>query len=413
MENRDTLSIVYSIKERVLFSFWKYFFQMSGIWVNDFEIEHTDMEQVPATSPCLYILGTDDGDKKLLLKENIPDGIYVIQDNAAFAEFLPRPDIFLLEWGKKEGFIAALECLFRDREVLIELLDIYMSRNLWGMAWIFHEFPEKRRGSWKAWMEKLSFSAQNDLRQVRALDTFYIEYMDLYLSYIRQGLAMKADFGASKWWKGILQKGIDFAYDYDWSLSLCDLLIRISNMNVVTRKYSFEFFDYILKREPSARVYYDQGYEFEDVMGDRERALLCYRKSYKCNSCYYRAAYKLGVYMERREQWEEALKLYKEVEYTLEYINRDNVNISIREIEYEYKVMKRLSRLCTKAVDGEEMTSKYLDRIKVLYERVMDGRCFQRIIDCMFVDQSEKVRNEMSEYIAFSIGRRFDKKYIE
>lgn len=126
-----SIGIIYDVKQNVKFSFWKYYFEMTGMWVN---AEQYDGSQDPVRYENERILFITSKRSEWLVSGNPKrNHFYIVKENSQLVEE-QRPDVYNMNFKTKGEGRVVLSWLFQlDPEIkeLLWLYNYYEKNGIW------------------------------------------------------------------------------------------------------------------------------------------------------------------------------------------------------------------------------------------------------------------------------------------
>lgn len=385
MMNRIWIS--YSGSETVEYCCLKYFFQACGIWT----VDYREMKEPAEEEIHLVILGVNDAE---YMQPYIDDRVYLMKRNSTFRLFLSRKDVVEFKWkNARENLNVLMERLFKEPaecEIMRELIDTFMKEKMWGAAWLFHEITYEENSSWDSLIADICVKTKERLKKSSLyMDSWNHKFMNVYCDYMLCGVSIKSTFSRSARCRELLQKCGLLAEERGWMPALCILTAKICSMSKLEEKYALNYYRSVRKHGDSSDNLYDIGHVYEKLYGDYASAMDYYKKSWKWNNSNYRPLYKIAVDAEDKGDWMNALRLYETIRKRI----RENVeenSISIRKIEYEYKVLKRIIWLVRMHMNDEKLLRQLQEELKVLQNSLTTRTDFKKLVHCMFGKENEK-----------------------
>lgn len=345
-----SIRIIYDIKQNVRFSFWKYFFEMTGIWVNAEQYDGTRFVVKNENEKTLLLLS---GRSEWIASDKWNRNCFYILKARSRVLVSRRQDLCTMDFENKDKCAAVIHWLFRtdpQKEKLLEMYVCYGKYNLWKYLWLFQEFSYSE-GDIDRWAEEITAVCGEFLRefefQWNEMDNSYVSYACLYLEYIQLAMKSRSRRLLSDDVEDLLLKGQRMARKWGAMPALNILLGRICSLSVNWSHWSESYYLKALavcgKMEHAStyELKYKVGRIYEKNYGDWGRAVRYYHQSLRENHRFYRAIYKLGIEAEREESWENAVDCYRVLEQSL-LKDWSNKQISIKTLEYLCKVWNRL-----------------------------------------------------------------------
>ena len=386
--------ITYKAKEAVTYCFWKYFFESCGVWVSEAEITG-NWDGTFKSGSQLVILDEDEYE--------------VVK-----AKVIPHNCVFHI--GKEELTFSyakqVLQWLFEGHDELDELLNlmrIFVETGLWGASWLFHEITQSEKNFRKQEIVECCRQVSEQLCNNRR---WHSRFMRLYCDYIKRGVADKDCYDEAMHLKHI-----------DYLLEQCGDLInlrpkspviwllagKICMLSADSNKRAIDMYLRAANYEPKPQFYYEIGHIFEQAYGNEATAYEYYKKiQEKCPS-FYRAIYKLAVKAEADGQWMRAINYYIDVKRIL----KDRAGgecITIREVEYIYKVNRNILNICKKNIIDDRIAIHYQKEIEEIYIQLDEIMDLNRLVSCMF--RSEEANTIFYEIIDI-VREKFSKQCFQ
>ena len=401
--------ISYSPGRSVEYCFWKYFFQISGIWVKD-EVIKGHWKIDTAKTPHLVIFSRNDESNYGNLYPNI---VYCVRKKSNKASY--RRDIIKLEWWNGYYHEVLNQLFFEDVNLLRflnEMMNIFagqyrvgskekVSDGLWSSVWLFHEIAQAAMRD--EWDKQISNNAAKAmiLLEKKGKDSsvsWYYQYASLYCEYMRYGVNRNA-VTRMRWSESLLEKCSGLAEKGGWSMALSLLAGRISLLTSTQNKYAVSYFKNILRYDDQAELLYEVGHIYEKAYGDKKMAWHYYQLAYQQDSYYYRAVYKIAVKLEMEGDWLYAMGAYSRVRKIIASMQEQvKNNISIRELEYEYKSCKNILQLCRQYMNDIEFQNGLRGQIIDMNENTERYINFDKLAKLMFLEKDRKQKkNEIME----------------
>lgn len=393
----ERVYISYSTSEIIIYSFWKSFFRMCGIWLVEEEIQR-DGCNIFEDAPHLLLLGKKDD--CYILDEERNNCVYLVGKDSALAEKNDRKDIVKIdeEDKNKEIFSLVLEKLLGKRaecSKLQELLEAFMEERLWGISWSYNEMAFQEN---KSYDDYINFACDKALERIRGEQEWHHRFLKLYCEYIKYGISADSLLSRSKECIRLLLDCERLAEPYGWCTQLCVIAGKICGLSQLERRYKLNYYRSIEKRDRNAEILYDIGHIYEKILGDSDSAVNYYKQSYEQNQEYFRAGYKLAVNMELKGKWMEAFSMYEKIRALLKRVDLDDA-ISIKEIEYRCKSCKRLIQICERYVAGDDLIKDYNDEIIEMSGQVQNGNVFKNLFRHMFGEDEKSLKSQILEAV--------------
>lgn len=405
--------ISYSPEMSVPYCFWKYFFQLSGIWVSTEKIA-TDWMPDVSKSPQLVIL--DEHDKEKIRNERYHNIVYCVKKTSE--EISDRNDIVKVNWRERSFYNNVLGRLlegYKEQEALFVLLGIFSgtdpawklldktnkgrSEGLWGASWLFHEIAQSSEGRWDQEIIQTCYMAIKilDKQKESIRDNWNCRFMKLYCEYMQCRIRDKTLIKRINGCKELLVECNKLARKEGWVPVLCVLTGKVSSLSPTENKYAVSYYSWAVEYEEQAPIYYDIGHIYEKAYGNEEKALQYYKKSYQCNKQYYRAFYKLVISLENKGKWMDAIGGYGKIREMI-WSEKVKDSISVREIEYDYKTCKRIMQLCRQNINDISLLDRYQEEIKEMHDHVELYVDYTNLIKAMYHKENyERKCQEINE----------------
>ena len=400
--------VSYSKSEAVTFSFWKHFFQICGIWVTENALKGDDIEF--SNEPHLFILGNED--IGCVKEQLINQHVYIVKDNAKYKSLLnkKRPDIFSIKrWDEKMPFAKVITALFNGKQAtaIRELLEIYIETNLWEISWLFHEFAIYRESNFDNY---ISLKCKKVLSQlnIKKEGGWNYEYMKLYIQYMLHKVMDRSLYGRMTSCQELLICWQKLEEKKELNPNLYLLKAQISEMSPIENKSAINYYLLINEYEKQSDILYRIGHLFETIYGNDEAAEKYYRKSYKCDASYYRAWYKIALYLEKRGEWIFALNIYYKIRKRLSKSETTNA-VSTFDIDYYYKCCKRIIKIYYANICDNDTIIFFENELEQMHNKIMNDMCLNKLMNCMidkesFESQRSKILKEIDNRLIDCFG---------
>lgn len=361
----EKIKIIYDIKQKVEFSFWKYFFELAGIWVTS---ERYDMDHIFTRyeeTKKIYVLSYDS--EKMIPDKSNNDICYIVRKKSRKVDD-SRNDLCRADWGDKLKFNKVVSWLYKEKaqkEELLSLLKAYCECNMWKYLWLFQEFSLDA-GDIDRWGREIINVSQNFQRKIRTqLDkkrNMYADYANLYCQYIILAIAERLDGGKSEAIGRLAENVVELHKRRIDDSALYILLAKICSLNVDMNQWIKHYYERALKYNETYELLYKMGRIYEKGYGNWDKAIQYYHASYEVNPDFYRAVYKLGVEAEKGGRWKDAATYYYQLEKCLDDdLQYDQV--SIKPMEYSCKVWNRMRYIYNKIVSVAFMGHIYSKKL--------------------------------------------------
>lgn len=379
MMNRIWIS--YSASETVEYCCLKYFFQACGIWA----VDYREMKELGEAEAHLCILGVDDAQ---YIQPYTDGRFYLVKRNSTFRSFLNRRDVVEFKWKNASGNLAALmERLFwksAECKIMQELIGVYMQEKLWGVSWLFHEIAYEDNPSWDKYIGEICAKTKEQLdKSDLSTNSWNHRFMKTYCNYMICGVSTKSTISRSAQCSDLLQQCGSLAEERGWVPSLCILTARICGMSKLKEKYALNYYRSARKYGDSSENLYDIGHIYEKLYGKYAEAMEYYIRSWRLSNSNYRPLYKIAVDMEEKGDWMSALRLYENIRKCIRE-NKEENSISIKAIEYEYKVLRRIIWLVKTYMDDEKLLNHLQEELEMLRNNLETRTDFRKLVHCMF-----------------------------
>ncbi|HBA69755.1 MAG TPA: hypothetical protein DCZ40_10435 [Lachnospiraceae bacterium] len=392
MEQRVFIS--YNSDEKVMFCFWKMFFEACGLWVIE-KILGRD-EDISEQQPHLLILGNEDF--QLIENRIRKNRVYLVKNNRNYKEVLKcRPDILDVgKWYKNDkNFRQVLLCLFRDQDaagVLPELVHFFKHGQIWGAAWLYQELADEGNKHIDAWiMSQCSMTLEG--LQKRKNRNWYADFFEIYCEYIMCGAGVKSLFSRSNECERLLEKCKILSQKRGWTSSLYLLSGKICGLSQMEEQYAKYYYLSIGEEQKNTDVWYLLGHEFEKKQDAYKVALTYYKKAYDCDLQSYRALYKLAVFAEEQKEWMDAFQMFQKIKLMLEDLKAVDM-IWIRELLYSRKSCKKLIRICQNNVANIHAAEQYEMQLRDFDIKMEKTEIFSKLFYGMFGKSNEEIKKE-------------------
>lgn len=394
--------ISYSAMRSVEYCFWKYFFEVCGIWVSE-EIITEDWEMDKTKVPQLVIMDKKDETNYL---EQSPRIVYCVRKSANMPR--TRKDIVRMEWWKKYYYSVLVELFRGDRDLdcLMRLMGIFAGEinadlkvkteeGLWSATWLFHELAQSAEK--KEWDRQIRDKAMETIETLLnttedILKSSYCQYAILYCKYLQCGVN-RSSINRMNQTKELLIECEKLADKMGWTPALLFLAGKMSLLTSAENKYAVNYFDRIIKYEARADLLYEIGHIYEKAYGNVKRAWEYYQLAYRQEPDYYRALYKLAVKLETEDRWMQAISVYNRVRKIVAKKEKYD-SISVRELEYEYKSCKNILRICRRYIDDYELQNSYRLRIRDMNQNTFNYIRLDKLIKKMFLKENQAQKKE-------------------
>lgn len=395
----EKLYISYSLSERIVFNFWKSFFQICGIWLEEEEIWEENFHHFE-NLPHLLILGTKD--EKFISPVEKEGYVYLVKKNAKFAKYEARSDVIKMDRWEKTGkiFLMVLEKLLGSRGEVIQLtslLKIFTQEKLWSVMWLYNEMSFCKDEFYNDYIKS---ACEKTLWKLKGKDGWHYNYMKLFCLYMIYGISGASLPSPSNECIMLLEKCDELSERSGWSSSLYMLAGKVCELSQTECRYALNYYRSITDNDRNAEVLYCIGHSYEKIMKDIDSAIYCYKESYRLDPDYFRAAYKVAIKLEEDGKWMAAFLIYGKIELVLmKYSLREA--ISIKEIEYRYKIYKKLIGICDRYISGYTWRTSYKTEIDNMIGQIKQGKIFTKLLYFMFgdkkIDISKHVLNDIYE----------------
>jgi len=417
MKNRMKIYLTYTAEQSVEYCFWKYFFRLTGIWIEDRYLlpgDKIDTFKVPQ----LVLLDKNSEDK--ILNREYRNIFYCIENTSE----LNRRDMIKNNWESGEFQKQVIKALFKDiREykdifVWYELLDIFNgekqsdilkikpSGGLWAASWFFHEMNILGKSNWDKEISNLCMTAIKELdkKNERVKYSWNYHYMRLYCGYLQCAVNFEKEIERNKKSKLLLNKCNWLAKKRGWEPTLYFLAGKISLLSSVERKNAIYFFENALNYEKSVELYYTIGYVYQHIYQNQERALINYQMAYQYDANAYHAIYQFGLFLEKKRRWIDAISVYDKIRTIVKkFIGV--TNIEVMSLEYEYKVCRRVLNICENYINDEEIKKNYQKDLKRIVN-IIKNINLEELMGIMFDNENaEKKLNEIYSELKIEFER--------
>lgn len=399
--------IYYSSGEEHIFCFWNNFFKACGIWV----VEKTRDEvwnQSSSDTPVLFILGNSD--IELIQRICRCKHAYIVKKNATFNFAKSREDVVINSRGGKNNNDKVLRLIFsdtKDADCLYKLLDIFENYQLCGMMWIFHEVAMKNKSDADTIIKDAVNRIIDRIKEDKILrGNWHSKFMALYCEYIDSGVKTKNLIERTFLCQELRRKCEMLAKEKGWLPSLCVLTGDILRLSSAEGKLSVNFYKHATLLENSADILYEIGRIYEDMYGEKARAMDYYISAYSVNTLCYRANYKIAFDAEQAGNWKRALRHYQEMFF---WLRERKKSVSVYELLYLYKINRRILSLCKKYTSSQIIVEFYTKTIEEFWELLDGGNCFNALLHCMF---KKEQRSEIRDILSKEVERAIDAFYF-
>lgn len=400
----DRIWISYSKSESTEYCFLKYFFQMTGIWL----MEYPETKEDKGAEMHLSILGRNEGN---YIRPYDDGHVYLVRSSAVFWRFSDRKDIVEFEWRWSEkSFRELIKEIFKEPSectVMEELLQIFMEEQFWGAAWLYHGITYKENYIWDFLIVTTCKKVRQKLQVSKYKDSWNHKFMEIYCDYMLYGVMAKSINERIERSEEMLQRCKDLSQERGWVSSLCMLAAKICDLSPIEEKFALSYYYSVERREVDSGVSYEIGHIYEKLYGEYERAIEYYKESLRRNRNNYRSMYKLAIHYNEKGEWMRALSLYERIRRETRKITGEN-SISVRGIEYEYKVLRQMIRLIWMNINDAALLKRFEDELKDLQDHLLDRRDFQNLSRCMFGEEHGRERErEILREISKKISDNF------
>lgn len=347
----NKIRIYYSSSEVHTCCFWKIFFEICGIYVIEKKIDGND--KIIRDGIVLFILGHDC--RKLISNNELTGTIYLVRNSDTFDDIPERKDIIKFNIDKiKEEYREAkalhiLNSLFggcEEKIYLYRLMQIFIKQQLWGTVWLFQEIT---KGKSNIFGKRIEYVCE-EVMTILQKDQYYkksqhFQFMYLYCCQMKIGIS---SWNSSKKHEAS-QKLLDACSDISktekgWDIPLCLLAGKICTLNIVYGKQALNFYKMASVMEESSQILYEIGNIYEEMYGNSQKALDCFKKAYKMDRTCFQALYKVAYENEKNHNWIQALEQYQSIlkyaKYPIVHIEDilclHKTNISISAIYKKY-----------------------------------------------------------------------------
>ena len=169
----------YTESEGEAYSYLKYFFRSAGIWTQDEDKSQNDTIQI-------HIL---DGESMVQMGPERKDCYYLARKNSSTQTCFRRErnDLLELKWKKRRLVCSELFDKIvpkqKEKDILLNLLQIFDDAEAWGTYWIFHEISNGENEEINRYIidvcKKISKSIEESTQK-----SWNHKYMALYCDYM-------------------------------------------------------------------------------------------------------------------------------------------------------------------------------------------------------------------------------------
>ena len=233
--------------------------------------------------------------------------------------------------------------------------------------------------------------------------------MIVYCDYILCGVKQKNFFDRSLECDRILEKCRQLSDKIGWTSALCLLAARVSRLSHIEEKFALSYYRSVLRRQQDSEVLFEMGQIYENLYGEYDDAVTYYEQAIRYNNQYYRAVYEYALYLEREDKWMKALNLYEHIRKNIKNVPQGNT-ITVKDIEYDYKALKRIYWIVRGNIDSKSM-QKDLEREVIDYRKNLIKRNdFHNLVQVMFQGWAEVKEIEILDEISFKIFGRIKER---
>lgn len=404
MNDKIKILIAYSSEERITHSFWKYFFQVCGVWVKSYLITKDSLRSEPGYK-SVYILNRNDINRI----NDVPlDAICIVQGNSSFQAYRKHQNVCVFKWRNYGTYYGILDKIFWKNSIFHQLLTIFIDNNLWIDAWLFHEVAHIRDNCWDEFIcmdcKKTMTLLNNIMDTYQGNEAFYIKYMMLYCRFLELGVQRIIIINMGELNQNLLNSIKKVAAQEGWNLPLLVLAAQTSALSSITIMQSMYYLFKTQEIENNGGLLYDIGEQYRVLLGDEENAYYFFQKAVAYDPTYYRAIYKIARYMERNRKWIQALTNYKYILDILPNVLTGNY-ASVSEIEYIYKSCRNLEEIFRERLIEPKFAELYKTKREQLKMNLKKNG-FAKLTHCMSLANKTANVAEIFAYVTKEIISR-------
>lgn len=400
----ETVRIIYSKEENVTFCMWKYFFDSCGVWVMP---QDSNQNQEDDDRPKLYILS--EKDKMQIKSDEMPQTVYLVSQelyNMLEPYEQKRSDIIVISWQKAQmrknaqrAFLILTESNEESSD-LYELYDIFLRYELWGMTWLFSVvIPKKTLEGYEKciWDNRICDACARAIYDIemKNMQNKYSAFAKIYYYYIEKSVEYrqnKEDRDEEMRNIFAMQKQYLFTYIKKHlanATAYFALNAEICKMGIGEKSTRLLFLKSIDSEDYTAGLLYliAKDLELEIHHRNSEEAYKYYKKSYLLDKNY-KALYEIARIYDKTGDWQGTLSLYVEVLAKVRQEKKCSC-ISISHIEYEYKVIGKISDIYYEKIKAFDMAKETQLSLKRLINNLNDRKEFDMILNCMFESKDD------------------------
>lgn len=347
------------------------------------------------------------------IREKIRYGILYCLKNSSKIQ---RADVVKSGWKKGEIQKEVLREIFGGKgeekklQTWFYLLWVFMGKwqegspncnyrsGIWAASWLYHEINYTN----SRWDEELLDICRNAIKELDNADetikqTWNYGFMKLYCMYLYSAIKDNGKSECVDSARILLKKCRYFASEKGWKTALSWLAGKIGLFANLQNENTMYFFKDILTYDKNAEIYYEIAHIYEKGYGDMKKALSYYQKSYECDENYYKALYKFGVALEKKERWIEAVSVYNKIQEIIQKVREKN-STSVLTLEYDYKTCRKIVLICEKYITANKIQEIYEKRLQS-FSDISVYVNFVRLMGAMFEDKEakKKVQEIMKE----------------
>lgn len=373
--------LAYDAENGAIACYWEYFFKSCGVWAEKKLFE--EMLQIPDDFTGIAMVSPKD-------LEELPAGSL-----SGYAYRLPEArwaaDRKPLSWNRsaelKYDYRNIIKSVFEESlcGMISLLFEIYFRNELWKACWFYEEFAKGDSVRWDEYIVQICEKGLKDIwNNIRRYgENEYIRYMEFYYRYILYGVKFRFLSQRQENCGRLREEYLPVLNRYRQNAMFQHLAGRICELTSVANKMASIYYLQAVRYQACSVFYYDLGHVFEKAYGNDKRALKFYTEAYKLDRDNYKALYKLASGYEVQRKWMEAYYFYNKIDAQLSRtveINYETGNaVSAQEIEYLYKVRKRLSHIYRLIFGCEYRESNSVYRIDEVTDTYLCAKSFRAL----------------------------------
>ncbi len=379
------INIWYSKKQRVLFNFWKTFFEFSGIFVNSFTDFNKENSKPILGERKIFLLDDGQLDGSVRFEEK---SLYIVSQQEKQTKFSDRGNVKVIRWGNQDDFFSVIDFLFplEEKQLLMDLLHIFFESNMWSSIWLSNNMIPGHQRQYLPYINDNIQKYMGVFAKVQQ-ESYYTEFSSLFMQYLTERFH-SLNLNESMSVLSELVRRMNNHRQFSTKLAAWLLEAKIGSVCKLEEKYQVNCYRSICKSldYKDAFYLYRVGHELEHTYGYIDEAKKWYQKVYQVDPTFYQVLYRRLL---DREHGYNTVYEWQSIIHLLEEKMQEDL-IDFQAIQYLYSSYYRYLAEINYTLDFPDLQKRIEENILGFPEYIKNSQNFDHLFECMFAQSQQE-----------------------